>query len=607
MQIPVSLMLPASQALQFCNIFELGIPFDGELAAAQERHLLPQEPILQPSRIQLHVLIAPRQLVALLLLAKHKRLINIRDEVLAYLREQEKKADTMRTLFGSMRARGLFASRKVAALPPVSAVPSNSELGDTQQTREAVQRLARMWRERAAEGTRQRAAAATMGGRWAARALGRASHAAGGTPPVAAASDAALADAVGSGATAAPASSDGAPIGEALRRARTTEASVAWHSLAGMEETDLAAGDTAAQCGIAASTGFEAFAGIVPRASVPGIREMRRRTAPRRGAGVAEGESRSSSGSSNIEVRNPQDARHNAAAPSSAALPAERSGSFTFTRRGVLEEPAVQAQSPPSQTLPALPAQQRRGASSLTGEQSPFAAMRLRIESLLGEMSSSESASEATAAGQPALASSAPDATSAAMAAGGLEAITGAPLTAAAAADTSVSASSRAPPQPSQPQPQPPSLLLDAAEPQQVQTAGAAWRKVRARVGFATEADNAAANTAPYPDAQPLSAARTPSRRTGSGKRTGSVGFHEGGEATGATERSSAGSGRGSIALRAQLSRRLGGVVGSSSALRLLGRLQGVVTKAQADPVVAAQQKFLSMLAQVQFRIALSH
>ena len=153
----------ALQARAFTDVFEIGVLPDAEAVEEQELFVLPQHPVFGSAGISIHVLIAPRQLVALLILAKHAHLLNIEVRVKSELAERQRQQSTLRRLFGSSRGGSSEQSRAAsAALPQVSRVEDinflqaaqvagNSELGDTQAVRESVARCARLWRAFVAE------------------------------------------------------------------------------------------------------------------------------------------------------------------------------------------------------------------------------------------------------------------------------------------------------------------------------------------------------------------------------------------------------------------------------------------------------------------------
>ena len=100
--------------------------------------------------------------MALLILAKHAHLLNIKVRVETELAERQQQHWTLRRLFGSFIGGGARRSAPSAALPDITKVvdidllraakvAGNVELGETQEVRECVARCARQWRAHVAE------------------------------------------------------------------------------------------------------------------------------------------------------------------------------------------------------------------------------------------------------------------------------------------------------------------------------------------------------------------------------------------------------------------------------------------------------------------------
>jgi hypothetical protein len=535
------------QAVQFCDTFELGVPADFEQSGAQEGYVLPQQPLVPASGLNVHVLLVPRQIVALLVLAKHAHLLNIKHAVARNVAIKAKLQSTLSRIFGRRRPapdaprRSAAGTAMLLDLQKLQApVPSNPELGSSQAIRLLVAQCARHWRTRVAAKHLASQAATRAAGAWKGRALKpMLQHAAQPAQPRSAqglAGDSMLGP-IGL-------ASDGASDGAAAKVMADAEAPTSARGITGRRIicVDDLAGDNSPDAG-------DAHHGAV---SLAGMREIGLDgwdDCDRRAADVE------LTGRNLLQVSAMR--RHGAARAGEAVT--EGVQDDEDKAEGDVGDPgmiATDCRVTPEAgdgmiSLPSVRCRSAAGVAAAAATQ-PFAQLRLQIQSLLQEQRSELGASDTNRSDS----TDAPDAQP--MSASVLDAAEQHTKAGACAGS-----SAEAPALPAMPQ-----------EPAALQ-----WKRVRHQVGFSTaeQLDLSIANAQAQPSDDQMSTVVGQALPRRSASQLGSSGHRFAGMSA---------------------SLRRGGSFASKGAMHLLGRLQEVVASAQMDPTVHAQQFFLSLLAQ---------
>jgi hypothetical protein len=166
------------QALRFFDTFELGVPPDPEQVTAQERYVLPQHPRFATSNIRINFLLAPRQLVALLVLAKHIHLLNIKHAVGRRFAQNAQLQFTLSQIFGRHRSAAGTSKLSSTGAPQQPAgshrsqpVPYNLELGSSDRLWQTVARCAWHWQARVVDKRMPVQAVSKAAGAWRGRVL----------------------------------------------------------------------------------------------------------------------------------------------------------------------------------------------------------------------------------------------------------------------------------------------------------------------------------------------------------------------------------------------------------------------------------------------------
>lgn len=156
------------QAWRFNETFQMGVPEELDASSQQLAYVLPHEPTQRASNVKLHALLAPRQLVVLLILAKYARLQHIKS-VLQRKQQEEKAKSVLAKLFGTNSTWFPWMKSRAQVAPDPS-IPQhalrNAQLGSAPQVRSAVASTAQTWRTKASRAHASHQAAKKAGIVW---------------------------------------------------------------------------------------------------------------------------------------------------------------------------------------------------------------------------------------------------------------------------------------------------------------------------------------------------------------------------------------------------------------------------------------------------------